>query len=148
MSTCQILMFTCQIFMSTCQKNIINQRLNILFSYHVNAPLTAIYLSVYYLTSRDNFLGSDKSTSMIKSHLFRQLCRLVRRYVNLSDNDVDLSDLYVDLSLIHFLENKSQKTCSCSVNAMQITTKLSDKSTRYMTSQHKDLTSRHHYLTS
>ena len=32
--------------------------------------------------------------------LFRQLFRLVRCYVNLSDNDVDLSDdyMYVDLS--------------------------------------------------
>ena len=43
-------------------------------------------------------------------------------YVNLSDLYVVLSDLYVDLSLI-------LKTCFCPVNAIQITTKLPDKST-------------------
>ena len=39
------------------------------------------------------------------------------------------------------------KTCSCPVNIMHLTTKLSDKSTWYLTSQHKYLTSRHHYHT-
>ena len=35
---------------------------------------------------------------MSKNCLFRQLCRFVRCYVDLSDNDVDLSDNDVDLS--------------------------------------------------
>ena len=30
-----------------------------------------------------------------KNCVFRQLCQLVRCYVNLSDNDVDLSDNYL-----------------------------------------------------
>ena len=33
----------------------------------------------------------------------------------LSDNYVDLSDLYVDLSLIHLLENKSEKNVFLSI---------------------------------
>ena len=32
---------------------------------------------------------------------------------HVSDLYVVLSDLYVDLSLIHLLKNKSIKTCSC-----------------------------------
>ena len=50
-------------------------------------------------------------------------------YVVLSDLYVDLSDLYVVLSLIHLLENTSFKMCSWPVNVIQITTKLSDKTT-------------------
>ena len=46
-----------------------------------------------------------------------------------SDLYVDLPDLNVDLSLIHLLKNNSLKTCSCPVNAIQITTNLSDKLT-------------------
>ena len=48
---------------------------------------------------------------------------------HLSDNYVDLSDLYVVVSLIYLLENESLKTCSCPINSIQTTTKLSDKST-------------------
>ena len=69
-------------------------------------------------------------------------------HVVLSDLNVDSPDIYVDLELIHLLENKSLKTRSGPINAIQITTKISDKSTLYLTSQHKDLTSRHHYLAS
>ena len=74
---------------------------------------------------------------------------------HLSDNYVDLtyiyvvlSYLYVDLSLIRMLQNKKLKPCSFPGNAIQIRKQLSDKSTKYLTSQHKDLTSQHHYLTS
>ena len=56
-------------------------------------PLSAIYLSNYYLTSKHIFCQVD----IIIYSLFKQLCSLVRCYVNLSDNDVDSSDLYVDL---------------------------------------------------
>ena len=48
--------------------------------------------------------------------------------VSYVDLYVVLLDLYVDLSLIHLLENKILKTCSCPDNAIQII-KLSDKST-------------------
>ena len=69
-------------------------------------------------------------------------------HVVLSDLNVDSPDIYVDSELIHLLENKSLKTRSGQINAIQITTKISDKSTLYLTSQHKDLTSRLHYLAS
>ena len=50
-------------------------------------------------------------------------------YVDLSAIYVDVSDIYVDLSLIHLLEKWILKTRSCPINAIHITTKLSDKST-------------------
>ena len=51
-------------------------------------------------------------------------------YADLLDLYVDLSDFCVDLSLnIHLLEKRILKTCSCLIDAIQITTKLSDKST-------------------
>ena len=64
-------------------------------------------------------------------------------YVDLSDLYADLSDLYVDLSFICLLEIKSSKCVLA-----QLTTKLYDKSTLYLTSQYKDLTRRHKDLTS
>ena len=52
---------------------------------------------------------------------------------HLSDNYVDFSDLYVDSSDLYvdfsFVSKWILKTCSCPINAIQITTKLSDKST-------------------
>ena len=57
-------------------------------------------------------------------HLSDNYVDLSDLYVVLSDLYVDLSDLYVDLSLIHLLENNS-----CPINAIKMTTKLSDKST-------------------
>ena len=63
-------------------------------------------------------------------HMVAYFCHILSdNYSDLSDLHVELSDLRVDLSLIHLLENKNFKTCSCAVNAIQITTKLSDKST-------------------
>ena len=50
--------------------------------------------------------------------------------------------------LVTYSFGKKNQTRYCQVNAIQITTKLSDKSTLYFTGKHKDLTSRHHYLTS
>ena len=61
MSTCQIFMFTCQIIMSTCQKIIITTNRLISCFHNVFMPLTAIYLSVLYLTSRHNFLTSRQN---------------------------------------------------------------------------------------
>ena len=44
-------------------------------------------------------LISDKSDILISRHnLFKQLYRLIRCYVNLSENDIALSDLCGDLS--------------------------------------------------
>ena len=58
MSTCQIFMLTCQLFMSTCQKNIITT-FSLISCFHiVFMPVTAIYLSIKYLTSRHNDLTS------------------------------------------------------------------------------------------
>ena len=58
------------------------------------------------------------------------------------------SHLYVDLSRIHLLDIKIIKTCSCPVNGKQTITKLSEKSTLHLTSQHKELTNQHLFLTS
>ena len=56
-------------------------------------------------------------------------------YVDLSDLCVVLSDLYVDLSDLYvdlshsFVRRWILKKCYCPINALQITTKLSAKST-------------------
>ena len=57
-------------------------------------------------------------------HLSDNCVDLSDLYVVLSDLYVDLSDLYVDLSVIHLFY-----TCYSPVNAIQITTTLSDKLT-------------------
>ena len=48
---------------------------------------------------------------------------------HVSDLYLVLSDLYVDLSLIHLLKNKSKKKRLCPFNVKHMTIKLSDKST-------------------
>ena len=63
---------------------------------------------------------------------------LSNNYAALSDLYLILLDLNVDLSLIQIL-----KTCSCPINAIQITAKLSYKSTFYLTSRLHHLTSLH-----
>ena len=52
MLNCQILMPFCQIFMLTCQKKIIITSSLISCIYSVLMPLTAIYMTIWYLTSR------------------------------------------------------------------------------------------------
>ena len=106
-------MLTCQLLMSTCQKIIITITSSIYWFYTVLMSLTSIYLSIWHLTYRHQFLISwysfltsrqndlaDKLTHLLKSRFSRQLCWLVRCYVNFSENDVDFSDLNVDLSYI------------------------------------------------
>ena len=72
-------------------------------------PLTAIYLSVLYLTNRHKFRTSQHND--LTSRHYLKKCRLVRCYLNLSDNDVDLSDTDVDLSNAYVDLSDIMSTC-------------------------------------
>ena len=112
MSTCRIFLLTYhnimphfQIIISTYQEKIITtSRLISWFCFSLLMPLSAIYLSNYYLTSKHIFCQVD---IIIYSLLFKQICSLV----NLSDNDVDSSDLYVDLSDLYVDLSNVMATC-------------------------------------
>lgn len=68
-------------------------------------------------------------------HLFSDII------VDSSDLHVDFSKLYDDLSIIHMLEKILKRYWYCLDNAMQITTKLFEKSTQHSKSHQNDLTS-------
>ena len=77
-----------------------------------------IWLTCQIFTSSCQIFTSSCQIFMLICQIFILSCQIF--YVVLSVLYVDLSDLYVDMSLIHLLENKSQQTCSCPINALQI----------------------------
>ena len=63
------------------------------------------FITLYGLGKRRHFKEKDKTRfhSMIKMNK----PHLLADFVDLSDNDIDLSKLYVDVTLIHLLGDKS-----------------------------------------
>ena len=99
---CQLFMSTCLIIMSTCQKKHCIQQINILFLLYMNAPYC--HLLIILISDKPHNVPTSRHNDLTCRHNYLKLSfytifiRFVICYVDLSDNDVILSYLYVDLS--------------------------------------------------